>query len=340
MPTPPSDGGSEVGSSCNTRDNRADPDMDHLIGVLQVDRLTLQYEVAVSSRRKRNLVHGPFDLPSAKTGEWAHQIDMEGAHIRTWTKAGRQHLRLDISPSQFIEKPTLYDMGVVVAHLWAETADHFPPLDEDFCEARVTRLDIARDFEIDSPGEVFVLGLLPQPRAWAKMLAVYFDPVLNNAQTLMVGSKSGGVVRLYDRFAASGKEEDRGVLRWELQARTGWLKKCGSAFGDFTEKMLLAMVLERWRWSRMGTRVAGVNAFIEAVSATDLKPDVQDRLLGHSLRIHAGLPPAAPERTANKYRQRLEEIGLVLEPGCLSHDSHLVRRLDLATGLEVTTNAG
>lgn len=129
-------------------------------------------------------------------------------------------------------------------------------------EARAQRADIARDFRgIMSPA-LFVYGLEPIKRAYARRAFTYHDPQRANAPTLCVGSKAGQV-RRYDQHAADAdKGAPEGFLRFEVQANDGWLEAAGVRTAADLDAMACARIAEqRWQWSAMGTLVTGpVNA--------------------------------------------------------------------------------
>jgi hypothetical protein len=131
---------------------------------------------------------------------------------------------------------------------------------------RVKRLDLARDFRDVVAPEFYVRGLAPLRRSHNKRSGLWSDADCGTAQTLHVGS-GAGMVRLYDQHAAyASKGAAVGSLRWEVEARRGWLDRHGvSCVGDVSVGRCEDIAWERWEWSRMGETVTGASNVVEAI---------------------------------------------------------------------------
>ena len=168
--------------------------------------------------------------------------------------------KIETNPSRLVDPwgASLRDVSEVGASV-RELVEYLPAGVRPSCDVesfRVARVDVARDFRgVDDPS-VFVRSLLPVKRAHAKRVYVYVDPSLAGAQTLCVGN-SQGLVRLYDQFAAyADKGVAAGAVRWECQARAGWVDRVRA--GELTPGFLEALAVKRWEWSRMGFDVLNV----------------------------------------------------------------------------------
>jgi len=231
-------------------------------------------------------------------------------------------------------------LGPAMETMWAAALHMVTPYDGDVGSASVKRLDVARDFRnIMSPG-LYVEGLAPLRRSWARRTGVWSDASLGNAQTLHVGS-GAGMVRLYDQFAAYGAEKGapEGSLRWEVEARAEWLEKVDVVRAEQLDAVAVQRVAEqRWEWSRMGERVSGpvhaVEVLQSKVRSGDLKQGVADRLLGAMVRQSLGYGQQS-RATEWRHRETLRAVGLTSET-LWSDDlsRQAVGRLDFETGTE------
>ena len=233
-------------------------------------------------------------------------------------------------------------------------------------EFSVTRADIARDFlEVERPGEL-IRGLASVHRPYARLNMVHADSSRNRAQTLMVGSKTSFVVRLYDKFTESEGAAPAGTLRWELEGKRALLQRSGiRVLGDLTDERMGAVARERWEWSGMGLEVVcGVPALLDRLSVgRPCSPPNGAQRYGvrkwdrtaDSLRARAVLSPAQRRgfigwlaekacgvesdigsETLAKYRRVEREYGIVAAD-LFSGEAGLqvVGRLDFETGREV-----
>lgn len=226
-------------------------------------------------------------------------------------------------------------------------------------EFSVSRADIARDFaEVERPGEL-IRALASVHRPWARMNLVHADASRNRAQTLMVGSKTSFLVRLYDKFTESEGAAPAGTLRWELEGKRSLLQRADiRVLGDLTKERMGAVARERWEWSGMGREViCGMPALLDRLSGRPYSlPDAVsgnrrkwDRPAGVSLSAAqcrgfigylaykaCGVESDIGSETLAKYRRVEREYGIVAadlfggEAGL-----QVIGRLDFETGREV-----
>ena len=207
-------------------------------------------------------------------------------------------------------------------------------------DARVKRLDLARDFRGVTSPALYVEGLAPMKRPWARRSYTYNDPGKGNAQTLYVGSNAGGV-RLYDQHEAyAGKGAPDGSLRWEGEYRAGWLERWGvKAVSDLDPVVCGRMALDRWEWSAMGAQVTGpvnaVQVLQREVAKGALSESVAHRLLGAMVFQSFGYG-AQSRRSEQRYRDVVERLGMT-NAALWSNDldRQALGRLDWQSGTEV-----
>ena len=223
----------------------------------------------------------------------------------------------------------------------AERAGIVPAIDS-LEDVRVKRVDVARDLRGVTVPSVMLRALLGVRRTYARNSVLWSDPRRNGAETLAVGS-GAGLVRLYDQHAAyREKGAPEGSLRFEVQARKGWLNAAGiHTAADLTARRLDDLARHRWEWARMGETVTGTANVVAAVEGKvrsgEWSPTMADRLLGQMLRESLGIPRAMNGHTASKYEQMKRELRLTTaeDLGSVLPDATVRARLDYESGFEV-----
>lgn len=202
-------------------------------------------------------------------------------------------------------------------------------------EARLKRVDLARDFRGVSIPSAYVRGLVGVSRPYAKRSSVHSDPARGSAETLTVGS-GAGTIRLYDQYEAyAEKGAPEGALRWEITARTGWLARIeAQAVGDWSPAGAAELAADRWDWSKCGYTVGSRDVLLARIGTDErISAPKRERLLGRLLLQSQGLPTGGGRRTAYDYDRLQEEYGIAM-----LGDENLKGfsgRLDLETGTEV-----
>lgn len=257
--------------------------------------------------------------------------------------AGKHWAKAEANPSRFADPDgcTLMDprlLGPAIEVMWRCARTLVEP-DCDVLDASVTRVDVARDFRGITSPSLLVSGLGPIRRPWARRSFTYNDPGRAHAETLYVGSGAGGV-RLYDQHQAyADKGAPEGSLRWEVEARKGWLGKVGIRHvTDLDPVSVGRLAADRWDWSAMGTPVTGpvhaVDVLRREVAAGHLKAATAARMLGSSV-MHALGGPGVSTRTEYRYRRLARELGV--GSAALWSDERVARvraRLDWESGTE------
>jgi hypothetical protein len=204
---------------------------------------------------------------------------------------------------------------------------------------RLRRLDAARDFgEVEVPGQL-IRGLAPIPRAWARLNLVHADPSKNRAQTLMVGSRTSGVARLYDKHQESEGRAPVGSVRFEAECRRAWCHKYGGMerLGDVNNGSVAMLARERWEWSGMGSEIfcSGV-ALLEALDLAGLSPAKKRAFVGWLLEQSVGVPSPIGKQAASDYRRIQRQLGIVAADMFGGQGGKQVfSRLDFDSGTEV-----
>jgi hypothetical protein len=232
---------------------------------------------------------------------------------------------------------------VVMFTAAAELVRHLSPV----AEARVKRVDVARDFRGVTQPALYVQGLAPLQRPYAKRSFVYNDPARASAQTLFVGSGAGGV-RLYDQHEAyAEKGAPPGSLRWEVEARRGWLDSVGvKRVRELDPVLLQELAASRWEWSRMGTQVSGPVGLVDVVARMiadgKVSQTVGERLIGRVVMQSLGVATAGSSDSQARYNKLQREMGIVPSPQLWSDQlsAAAVGRLDFESGTEELALAG
>lgn len=295
-----------------------------------------------------------IDLPrwdsvrTMRDGDWSAQTTVGGIGLPTVmvgvkTVAGRPWGKVECNPSRFADPKgcstlPLSMLTAAVSVMWsAACAVTEPACEPD--EARLRRVDIARDFRGVTSPALYIEGLKPIKRPYARDAFTYHDPQLAHAETLCVGSGAGRV-RLYDQHAAyADKGAPAGSVRFEIEARTGWLEKAGArTIADLDPIICARIAAERWEWSKMGTPVSGpvnaVQVLQREVLAGNVSQAIADRLLGSMVRRSLGFGSEA-KTSEWRHREVLGRLGMTADALWSDNLSRqAVGRLDFTTGTE------
>jgi hypothetical protein len=141
-------------------------------------------------------------------------------------KKQRLHGRVEFNPSRIVDAAGCslvpHAQLPAVERVWEAISPFVTPVDDGPERAHVTRIDVARDFRGVRRLDMYLVGLQRVRRPYAKLTGTWTDPKLGGAQTVMTGSKSAGMARLYAQGAAypeRGAQPD--WARFEVQARAG-----------------------------------------------------------------------------------------------------------------------
>lgn len=280
-----------------------------------------------------------------------------GVMVGVQTVAGRTWGKVECNPARFADPdgcsllPPRDVPAAAVVMLAA--AGEVTTLDCDPRDVRVRRVDVARDLHgITRPG-LYVRGLAPLRRAYAKRSYLYNDVARGQAETLWVGTKQAGGVRLYDQREAYGAKVEAtygdvgGALRFEVEARRGWLEAVGvRTLHDVDAVTVSRLAEQRWEWAAMGTEVTGPVNMAEVVTAMARRGDVSwavgERLVGRLVLDALGVERQRAKRTDARYRKLERSAGVVPAEDLWTAalDRQAVGRLDFESGREVLALAG
>jgi hypothetical protein len=281
---------------------------------------------------------GPPEDPSALSRRshrrWPGIVRVGGtkAELAVRLRRGGYWARIDFNPARALdptgwEPCSVFDTHRAAAMAWEAALDHVSPA-EFLDTARVRRLDVTRDFEVEDPS-FFVRSLAPIPRPYARINATYRAPSSGTPATLMLGSRSGGVCKLY------AKSET--VLRFEATCRKGWLGRAAIRYlADVTEDHVDVLGRDRWAWSRFGTWIGSPATVIDAALRMPWRRARQERAVGTlAIRAHTGEAPR-PSATDSRLEADLRALGGAFATSTADEWRPELVRLDLEAGTEVT----
>lgn len=218
----------------------------------------------------------------------------------------------------------------------------------DLEEARVKRIDLARDFAGVTQPAYLLAGLAKERRPHARRTGVWSAHDRGGAATLHAGSNAG-MVRLYDQHEAyAEKGAAAGSMRVEAQFGTGWLGGSTPTTGKARPELkILAelasdrcreMFRERYDWSRFGVPVAGTDAVntraMQLVAEGRYSAAEMRGCLAEMYLRASGHVSMTSKATAAKFNRFIRDLGVTLPAGD-QLDSGMTVRLDLEAGTEV-----
>jgi hypothetical protein len=203
-------------------------------------------------------------------------------------------------------------------------------------EFQVRRIDVSRNFfGISHPARYFHgLRAVPKPRATFNRLLS--NPVSSKPETLEAGSKSGGKVMLYDKYAKAPDRALPATLRFEIRAHQSWLKHYGniSTLADVTKRSIHRLALNRAQWFGLEAEVMTFETACDRIlDDSELSTRVQNGLMRYVLARLRGNGPQLSSKTAQEYRRTLKRLGIA--PYRTSDIDFAVSRLDFKTGTEI-----
>jgi len=234
------------------------------------------------------------------------------------------------------------DLTTVLNKVWTVLHPTFRPT-VHLSEARVRRLDIARDFKnIESP-EKYLQRMDTNARAFRHLHRGHHASP-QGGWTISLSNRSGGRVILYDKHAQTRGVAPQGTLRFEIQMR-GWLRNHGSSMftvADVTAQAVESAARHWWDASRFGIPLvpsSNMLAHIQtSVRGSRNASSIANATYAYYLRGLDGDESldiaASTRRRYQSILQNAEVLAMKARPENIGHV-----RLDLDTGLEVVANA-
>lgn len=199
-------------------------------------------------------------------------------------------------------------------------------------EMGVKRIDVARDFTDVDDATPMVRALAAVHRPYSRVNLLHADAQRNGAQTLMVGAKSAGLVRLYDQHAAY--ESPEGSLRFEAECRD-WASRCGDVrkLHDVTRSSAMALAADRWKWSGFGVEVAGsLSTLLREVVASGVGAQQARGFVAWLLEQAGGVSLGAMSTSTLATYRRLQRSLKLAAPSDVRSTVSVVRWLDFEKG--------
>jgi hypothetical protein len=125
-------------------------------------------------------------------------------------------------------------------------------------------------------------------------------------------------------------------MRFEVQARQGWLKSrgCITTFSDLTEANIDRLFFDRMRWFGLEAEVMTYGTFLDRIlDDSSLDTRTQNGLLKYVRAMQRGSEPQIHARTAQKYKRLLRELNIAPYDETIADWS--VTRLDFESGTEI-----
>ncbi len=228
-----------------------------------IDKLVLSFPVA--------------SFPTKSASHWKHTASGRWNSART--RAGREkgqmlsvHMSQQVASAEFSLTPS-YVYGLA-SNTHVPSDDCVPELAAfahdvaiewgiiPTCapgEMRIKQIDLTRNLTL-APGIApsdYLHGLSSVTPTHARLKNLYLDPATNRTETLLVGSKTSRLVRIYDKLEESGDPAARGIIRWEAQLKNFLASRGIRTVADATPDLLEAIRTELFKWSGMENHVVG-----------------------------------------------------------------------------------
>jgi hypothetical protein len=231
--------------------------------VLGIDYLSLSFPIETPGPELAHADRADIHLPGAV--RTIHNLTFKADGITVTMKAAPAKdgwsATVRFNPSEFVGNPDplsalpITDLIAGVSAVWDNMLQFVAPKVAT-AEASVTRIDIARDFNVEATAQVALMeGLHKVPVPYAN-----FRPLYNSSrgvpQSLYVGTKKEGMVRVYDRHAKD-RSAPSTTLRVEVEARKKWAGRYGGieTVADLGPSTITDLFTNRFIWAKVGEPV-------------------------------------------------------------------------------------
>lgn len=269
------------------------------------------------------------------------------ALLEVYWAQGQHWGSIEFNPSRIVDPHgaglcAVRDLPHILTSAWEACSSFVSPL-YDLSQARVKRLDVARDFMGVRDFTVYADALPRLPASHARQSRVYFDPRTGSPQTIYKGSKDN-FVRMYDKSAQSPGKVQEGTVRFEVQAGPRWCKKFGiELVEDLSSDTVWDLLETRFLWAGCSSPVLSVPEFLSRLKQVrddkgELWSQVKiDAFLGHFYQKSMGVAGKLSKDRDGKYKRVLRELGVPSDRSWMNDRASV--RLDLETGREVVEAA-
>jgi hypothetical protein len=251
--------------------NRASipPTFDHqaarrnLHEVLGIDYLSLTFPIFAPGPELDHADRADYHRPDGMRSIHQFTSEADGIKVTTRVAPGKDGWLGSVRfiPSEWVGNPDalaalpITDLHAAVSAVWDKTLEFVAPK-ATMAEATVTRIDVARDFKVDATAQVALMqGLHKIPVPYASSRPLY-NSRRGVPQTLNVGTKTEGKVRVYDRHAKD-RVVPPGTLRVEVEVRKKWaIRYAGiETVADLGPSTITDLFTNRFNWAKVGEPV-------------------------------------------------------------------------------------
>ena len=252
---------SNTGNSRLNFDGATDDALQEFLGI---DKVKLAFPIAVSAAHRllassgknvdgfaRAFLHNNYErLRHNRDNLWQGAVAVQPEH-------GAMGF-VEFNPSRWLD-PTgwspapLLQAQSVIGLVWESVSSVFEPT-VDLSEAKVRRLDIARDFEGVSQPNHYLKRLDTNARAFRTLQRTHFVSGKNEGWTIQLTNASGKHIRLYDKHRQTRGRAPEGTVRFEVELHK-WLTNNGSSIKtvpDITPEAVCRTARYWWNESRFG----------------------------------------------------------------------------------------
>ncbi len=270
--------------------------------------------------------------------------------LEVYNVRGQPWSSIEFNPARMVDPHgaglcAVADLPSTVGLAWQAAGEFVTPLCQ-LAEAKIRRVDVARDFVEVGDFSTYVDAWRGISAPHSKRLTVEHDPQTGLPQTIYRGSKAGGWVRVYDKFAQSPGLVPSGTVRFEVEARKGWCKTAEiTQIEDVSSETVWELLVDRFDWSGCAAPVLGCSELVARLEkVTDrkgapLSEVMKDAFMGHLLRGAIGVAGDLPNERKAAYNRYLRELGVTPQQVLTSFGDRPAVRLDLSTGREVGSSA-
>jgi len=281
--------------------------------------------------------------------EWRYRRHLPSGGVISWGLAERAWVEASLPKrlsGENIGGLEIENVGGVLEDLWGEASEVVEPSGK-LGEAKITRLDLVRDFDDVGSLTELAMGLSRVKQPGRALVSVVHDGDLSGALTLRIGTKTSWLGRTYDKHHETKGQAPVGRVRFEAQLRkealqSVWAKDLGKVLRyaghlEEVDARLTAAALTRGMWERCGMdrKVCSSSKAAKVIGgARGLSEAEKYGLLGYLTGRAAGWSCHLHRHTVRKYEKLAKGLGIVMQAADVETLAYSVR-LDFDSGREV-----